>query len=163
MVGETLDVQVSGLWFGSPSTKSLKPETRDQKPETLLEDDVPKSVKMMSDMNTTMMEVERVERVEDRLMVTGVMMGNFPTEIYLEPSDLLGLLVMHLRPSPLSFVLGLPYFWLRRYWCRPENSTLGARARGMAMSGALAIAGLCGTAAVVAGLIELTRLTGLLL
>ena len=117
-----------------------------------------KSVKMMSDMNTTMMEIERVDRVGDRLMITGTMMGNFPTEIYLEPGDLLGIMALHLRPSPLSFVLGLPYFWLRCYWRRPENRAPGARARGMVLSAAVVVAGLCGVAAVVAGLIHITRL-----
>ncbi len=121
-----------------------------------------KSVKMMSDMNTTMMEIERVDRVGDRLMITGIMMGNFPTEIYLEPSDLLGIIALHLRASPLSFVLGLPYFWLRCYWRHPENRAPGARARGLALSAALVLAGLCGIAAVVAGLMKITRLTGML-
>ncbi len=116
-----------------------------------------KSVKMMSDMNTTMMEIERVERVGDRLMVTGVMMGNFPTEIYLEPSDLLGIIALHLRPSPLSFILGLPYFWLRSYWHRPENRAPGARARGIALSAACVTAGLGSVAAIVFGLLEFAR------
>lgn len=119
-----------------------------------------RSVKMMSDMNTTMMELERVERAGDRLMVTGVMMGNFPTEVYLEPSDLLGIVALHLRPSPLSFILGLPYFWLRCYWRRPENRALGARAKGVALLAAFVIAGLCAAAAVVLGLIGVTRLAG---
>ena len=116
-----------------------------------------RSVKMMSDMNTTMMEIERVDRVGDRLMVTGIMMGNFPTEIYLEPSDLLGIIAMHLRPSPLSFVLGLPYFWLRSFWRRAE-ATPGARVRGIVLSAALVTAGLGGVAAIVFGLFQLTRL-----
>jgi hypothetical protein len=115
---------------------------------------------MMSDMNTTMMELERVERAGDRLMVTGVMMGNFPTEVYLEPSDLLGIVALHLRPSPLSFILGLPYFWLRCYWRRPENRALGARAKGVALLAAFVIAGLFVAAAVVLGLIGVTRLAG---
>ncbi len=124
---------------------------------------MPQSVKMMSDMNTTMMEVERVDRVGDRLMVTGTMMGSFPAEIYLEPGDLLGLIALHLRPSPLSFLLGLPYFWLRSYWRQPENRALGGRVRGMALSVALVLAGLCGVTAIVLGIVELTRLTGVLL
>jgi hypothetical protein len=115
------------------------------------------SVKMMSDMNTTMMEIERVDRVGDRLMVTGVMMGNFPTEIYLEPGDLLGIVALHLRPSPLSFILGLPYFWLRSYWRRPENRAPGARARGIVLSAACVTAGLGGVAAIVLGLLEFAR------
>lgn len=119
-----------------------------------------KPVKMMSDMNTTMMEVERVERVGDRLMVTGVMMGNFPAEIYLEPDDLLGLIALHLRPSPLSFVIGLPYFWLRRRWSRPENQALGSRLRGVAISAALVVVGAGAVAAVVLGTVELARLAG---
>lgn len=116
-----------------------------------------KSVKMMSDMNTTMMEIERVDRVGHRLMVTGVMMGNFPTEIYLEPSDLLGIIAMHLRPSPLSFVLGLPYFWLRSFWQRPDAAP-GTRLRGIALSAAFVVVGLGAVAAIVFGLLGLTRL-----
>jgi hypothetical protein len=116
-----------------------------------------KSVKMMSDMNTTMMEIERVDRVGHRLMVTGVMMGNFPTEIYLEPSDLLGIIAMHLRPSPLSFVLGLPYFWLRSFWQRSDAAP-GTRLRGIALSAAFVVVGLGGVAAIVFGLLGLTRL-----
>ena len=119
-------------------------------------------VKMMSDMNTTMMEVERVDRIDDRLMVTGVMMGNFPAEIYLEPADLLGVAALHMRTSPLTFLLGLPYFWLRCYWRRPENQGLGARARGLALSGALAVAELAVIVLPILGLVELTRLAGLL-
>ncbi len=119
---------------------------------------MPQSVKMMSDMNTTMMEVERVDRVGDRLMVTGTMMGNFPAEIYLGPNELLGLVAMHLRPSPLSFVVGLPYFWLRCHWSQEENQTLGARVKGVAVSAALLVGGLCVVSAIVLGLIDLARL-----
>lgn len=115
-------------------------------------------VKMMSDMNTTLMEIERVDRVGDRLMVTGTMMGNFPAEIYLEPSDLLGIIALHLRPSPLSFMVGLPYFWLRRFWRRPENASPGGRAKGIALSAAFLTAGLGGVAAFVFAVIEFTRL-----
>jgi hypothetical protein len=118
---------------------------------------------MLSDMNTSMMEVERLDRVGDRLMVTGVMMGNFPAEIYLEPADLLGVIGLHLRASPLTFVLGLPYFWLRCYWRRPENRSLGARVRGVMLSGALAMAALCGFAVSVLGVVQLVRLAGGLL
>lgn len=115
-------------------------------------------IKMLSDMDTSMMEVERVDRVGDRLMVTGVMMGNFPAEVYLEPADLLAMVALHARPSPLSFVLGLPYFWLRCYWRRPESRGLGARIRGVALSLGLALAGLCGIAVVVLGIVELVQL-----
>ncbi|MFI5394307.1 MAG: hypothetical protein ACHQ9S_02130 [Candidatus Binatia bacterium] len=117
------------------------------------------SVKMMSEMNTTMMEIECAERVGDRLMVTGVMMGSFPTEIYVEPSDLVSLAALLLRPSPLSFVLGLPYFWLRRYWQRPENQAPGTRARGLVIAVASALIGLAIAAAVVLGLLQAIRLT----
>lgn len=121
-------------------------------------EDAVRTIKMLSDMNTTMMEVERVDRVGDRLMVTGVMMGSFPAEAYLEPADLLAMITMHLRPSPLSFLLGLPYFWLRCYRSRPENSGVAARVRGGAIAVGLALAGLCVIAVPVLGLVLLTRL-----
>jgi len=121
---------------------------------------VSRTIKMLSDMNTTMMEVERVDRVGDRLMVTGTMMGSFPAEVYLEPADLLAMIAMHLRPSPLSFILGLPYFWLRCYLQRPENAGFGARLRGGTLAVTLALAGLCGLIVPVFGLVELTRLAG---
>ena len=113
---------------------------------------------MVSDMDTTMMEVERVDRVGDRLMVTGVMMGNFPTEVFLEPADMLAMLVLHLRLSPLSFVIGMPYFWLHRYWQQPENAGLAARAKGLAFSVLFAAAGLGLVAVIVLGLVQLVRL-----
>ncbi|MFQ5667321.1 MAG: hypothetical protein ACE5I7_12935 [Candidatus Binatia bacterium] len=115
-----------------------------------------RTIKMLSDMNTTMMEVERVDRVADRLMVTGIMMGNFPAEIYLTPDDLLAMIALHLRPSPLAFLLGLPYFWLRCHWQRPENRRLSARARVLVLSTILAFAGLCGAAALMLGLFQLS-------
>ncbi len=117
-----------------------------------------RTIKMLSDMNTTMMEVERVDRVGDRLMVTGTMMGSFPAEVYLEPEDLLAMIALHLRPSPLSFLLGLPYFWLRCYWSRPENSSIAARLRGGVLAISLALAALCVVAVVVSGLVQLARL-----
>lgn len=119
-----------------------------------------RSIKMVSDMDTTMMEVERLDRVGHRLMVTGVMMGNFPTEIYLEPADLLAMLALHLRPSPLSFLIGLPYFWLRSYWRRPENKGLGGRVRGIALSVTLAVAGLVAATTIALGLVEMARIAG---
>ena len=122
-----------------------------------------RTIKMLSDMNTTMMEVERVDRADDRLMVTGIMMGNFPTEIFLDPDDLLTMVAMHLRPSPLSFVLGLPYFWLRRYWQREENQSIGARVRGVLVAVLLALAQLLGIAVFALGLVQLARLAGSLL
>jgi hypothetical protein len=121
---------------------------------------VARTIKMMSDMDTTMMEVERIDRVGDRLMVTGIMMGNFPAEIYLEPSDLLAMIAMHLRPSPLSFVLGLPYFWLRCYRRREGEQDLGARLRGAAVFLGLAAAGLCAAAVLGLGVVALARLAG---
>lgn len=117
-----------------------------------------RTVKMTSDMDTTMMEVERVDRAGDRLMVTGVMMGNFPTEIYLEPADLLALVALHLRASPLGFVAGLPWFWLRRYLARPENRSLGGRLRGAAIFAAFAGAELLALAAFVLGMARLAAL-----
>lgn len=122
-----------------------------------------RTIKMLSDMNTTMMEIERVDRVDDRLMVTGIMMGNFPTEIYIEPDDLLAMVAMHLRPSPLGFLLGLPYFWLRRYWHREENRNIGARVRGVLVSALVALAQLLGLAVFVLGLGRLARLAWSLL
>ena len=119
-----------------------------------------RTIKMLSDMNTTMMEVERVDRVGDRLMVTGTMMGSFPAEVYLEPADLLAMIALHLRPSPLSFVLGLPYFWLRCYLQRPENAGFSARLRGGMVAVTLALAGMCAVVVPVVGLVRLTRLAG---
>lgn len=113
---------------------------------------------MVSDMDTTMMEVERVDRVGDRLMVTGVMMGNFPTEVYLEPADMLAMLALHLRLSPLSFVVGMPYFWLHRYWQQPENASFAARAKGVAFSVLFAAGGLALVVALVIGIFQLIRL-----
>ena len=118
---------------------------------------MPRTIRMVSDMETTMMEVERVDRVGDRLMVTGVMMGNFPTEVYLEPADMLAMFVLHLRFSPLSFVIGLPYFWLHRYWQQPENAGLVARAKGLAFSMLFTVAGLGLIAAVLLGVVQLVR------
>ena len=114
-----------------------------------------RTIKMLSDMDTTMMEVERVDRVGDRLMVTGIMMGNFPTEAYLEPDDLLTMIALHLRPSPLTFVFGLPYFWLRCYLRRAENQSLGGRIRGVGIAAALAVGGLALIAVLVLGLVQL--------
>ncbi len=122
------------------------------------EETVARTIKMLSDMNTTMMEVERVDRAEDRLVVTGVMMGNFPAEVYLEPDDLLAMVTMHMRPSPLTFVLGLPYFWLRRYLQRPENQGIGARIRGVALSLGLAVGEIVAVIALVVGFVDLARL-----
>ncbi len=124
---------------------------------------MPRTIKMLSDMNTTMMEIERVDRAEDRLRVTGIMMGNFPAEIYIEPDDLLAMVAMHLRPSPLGFLLGLPYFWLRRYWQREENRSLGARVRGVLVSALVALAQLLGLAVFALGLMRLAHLAGSLL
>jgi len=112
---------------------------------------------MVSDMDTTMMEVERVDRAGDRLMVTGIMMGNFPTEAFLEPDDLLTMIAMHLRPSPLGFLAGLPYFRLRSRWHRPENRSVGARMREVGLSVLLALAVLTGVTAMVVGLVQIAR------
>jgi len=113
---------------------------------------------MLSDMDTTMMEVERVDRAGDRLLVTGVMMGNFPAEIYLEPDDLLAMIAMHLRLSPLTFVLGLPYFRLRCHWRRPENNGAGARLRSLLTSLLVGLGGLFGIVALILGTAQIVRL-----
>ncbi|MBI4514329.1 MAG: hypothetical protein HY699_00725 [Deltaproteobacteria bacterium] len=117
-----------------------------------------RSVKMVSDMDTTMMEVEQVDRVGDRLMIKGTMMGSFPADIYIEPQALLGLLLMHLRPAPLSFVFGLPYFWLRCYWRREENRSAPARAKGVALAAGMALAAAGGVVVLLLGLVQLMRL-----
>lgn len=124
---------------------------------------MPRTIKMVSDMDTTMMEVERVDRVGDRLMVTGVMMGNFPTEIYLDPADLLAMAGMHLRPSPLSFVVGLPYFWLRRSWRLAEGGGVGARVRVVLGALGLGAAACLGVGVALLGVVELIRLAAALL
>ncbi len=125
---------------------------------------MPRTIKMVSDMDTTMMEVERVDRVGDRLMVTGTMMGSFPTEIFLEPGDLLAMAGMHLRPSPLSFVLGLPYFLLRRAWARAaDEGGIAAKLRAVATSAAVALAGCLGAVVIALGCVALLRLVADLL
>ncbi len=117
-----------------------------------------RTIKMVSDIGTTMMEVEGVERVADRLRVTGVMMGNFPAEFYLEPADLLAMIALHLRPSPLGFVLGLPYFYLRSLWRREECRSPAARARALGTAALLALGWLAAGLIGIVGIAHVLRL-----
>ena len=114
-------------------------------------------VKMVSDMDTTMMEIERIDRAGDRLKITGLMMGNFPAEIYMEPGDLLAIAKLHFRPSPLGFVIGLPYFWLRSYWRKNENRNVPARLKGLLLVIAGTAALLAAAAALAVGFWTVAR------
>jgi hypothetical protein len=73
-----------------------------------------KAVRILTEQGQSMIDIEKMYRVSDKLCMQGKLMGQFPTKVYLSGGDFYRMLVMLLKPAPLSFVLLSSFYLLRK-------------------------------------------------
>ncbi len=89
-----------------------------------------KAFKIYTDQGKSVMEIERMFRDKDRLCMEGRLMGQFDTTVHVKVEDFFKMIPMILRPSPLSFVMLSPIYWIRRRFFSKGDATRGGKELG---------------------------------
>jgi|GEM_PF-1749867 hypothetical protein len=72
-----------------------------------------KAFRIHTDQGKSVMEIERMFRDRDRLCMEGRLMGQFDTTVHVKVEDFFRMIPMILRPSPVSFILFSPVYWIK--------------------------------------------------
>jgi succinate dehydrogenase/fumarate reductase flavoprotein subunit len=72
-----------------------------------------KAVKILNEDGSSVLDVEGIEKVGDRLCMKGKLMGSFSTNMYLDSSGFYRLLAMMMRWSAITFALLSPVYWFK--------------------------------------------------
>jgi len=96
------------------------------------------SVQILNEDGTSLLGLESVQKVGDRLRMQGKLMGSFATKMYLDAGGLFRLLGMMLGKAPLLFILLSPWYWIASYRKTTQDHGLKKAAR-VALAGGLAL------------------------
>lgn len=85
---------------------------------------VTKPVCVVNDQGATVMAMNSMRREGDKILANGILMGSWPSNMYVGPEDLWKMIVMIIKhPSVIGYVLSLPYLLLRK------KMTIGKKAK----------------------------------
>lgn len=84
-----------------------------------------KAFRIYTDQGKSVIEIERMFRDKDRLCMEGRLMGQFDTTVHVKVDDFFKMIPMILRPSPLTFMILSPIYWIRK---RLSSNRSGAKA-----------------------------------
>ncbi|MGQ9653448.1 MAG: hypothetical protein ACUVXD_05205 [Thermodesulfobacteriota bacterium] len=84
-----------------------------------------KAFRIYTDQGKSVIEIERMFRDKDRLCMEGRLMGQFDTTVHVKVDDFFKMIPMILRPSPLTFMILSPLYWIRKRLSSKRN---GAKA-----------------------------------
>jgi 3-oxosteroid 1-dehydrogenase len=80
-----------------------------------------KAVKILNEDGSSVLDVAGIEKVGDRLLMKGRLMGSFSTNMYLDSGGFFRLLAMMMRRSALAFALLSPIYWFKGRKARRGN------------------------------------------
>jgi hypothetical protein len=72
-----------------------------------------KAAQILTDDGQSLIDIEMIYRMGDKLCMQGKLMGQFPASVYLSVGSFYRLLAMLLRPAALSFTFLSSFYWLR--------------------------------------------------
>ena len=72
-----------------------------------------KAVRVLTDEGRSVIEVESLSRMGDKLAMHGVLMAQIEATVFIEAEEMFRIIPMLLRPGVLLFLLISPFYWLR--------------------------------------------------
>lgn len=72
----------------------------------------PKAVRIMTEDGSSVIDIDKMTRNGRKLVMHGMLMGQFDTDVYITPADVFKLIPMMIKPGPLAFVLMSPFVCL---------------------------------------------------
>ena len=75
-----------------------------------------KGIQILNEDGSSVLDLEGIEKVGDRLCMKGRLMGSFSTNMYLDATGFYRMLRMLIRPATIAFVLLSPVYWLRDFY-----------------------------------------------
>jgi len=72
-----------------------------------------KAVQILSEQGTSLIDIEEIDRQNDKLRMSGNLMGGIPTSMYLTVDSFYRMLKMLMGPAPIAFALLSPLYWFR--------------------------------------------------
>lgn len=89
-----------------------------------------KAFRIYTDQGKSVIEIERMFRDRDRLCMEGRLMGQFDTTVHVKVDDFFKMIPMILRPSPLTFIILAPVYWIRKRLSSRPNGARGCKGQG---------------------------------
>ncbi len=89
-----------------------------------------KAFRIYTDQGKSVIEIERMFRDKDRLCMEGRLMGQFDTTVHVKVDDFFKMIPMILRPSPLSFMMLSPIYWIMKRLSSKRSGARGAKGPG---------------------------------
>ena len=71
-----------------------------------------KAVRIMTEDGTSVIDIDKMTRNGKKLVMHGMLMGQFDTDVYITTADVFKLIPMMIKPGPLAFVLMSPFIWV---------------------------------------------------
>lgn len=89
-----------------------------------------KAFRIYTDQGKSVIEIERMFRDKDRLCMEGRLMGQFDTTVHVKVDDFFKMIPMILRPSPLTFMILSPLYWIRRKLSSKRSGAKAGKEQG---------------------------------
>ncbi len=112
--------QAAGIAVAAPGQTAAGSTLTSTAESTSVEAIRRKGIQILNEDGSSVLDLEGIEKVGDRLCMKGKLMGSFSTNMYLDASGFYRMLRMLIGPATIAFALLSPIYWLKERKARKQ-------------------------------------------